>query len=154
LSERPFTLRVKVGVNEVEITGDPREVMRTLDELPQIVKKVTDAFGASQPVQAAKDGGRMEQAGEEEYPALTLDPGVACPDAIVRLLATEWGRKRPRTLGEIIEALKVNALHYPEGTVKGRLTDLTKRGTLRRIKEERGYGYILVKPLSGETLQS
>jgi len=40
----------------------------------------------------------------------------------------------------------VNAIHYPEGTVKGRLTDLTKRGVLRRISSRKGYEYILIKP--------
>jgi len=48
-------------------------------------------------------------------------------------------------LNEILEAMKVNAIHYPLGTVKGRLTDLTKRGVLRRIKSNGSYGYILIK---------
>jgi len=59
------------------------------------------------------------------------------------ILSTEWGRKKPRHLGEIMEAMKMNALHFPIGTVKGRLTDLTKKGLLRRIKGEKGYNYIV-----------
>ena len=83
---------------------------------------------------------------KEEYPTLSLPPNASCPDVIVELLKTDWGRKAPRTLNEIMEAMKLNALHYPKGTVSGRLADMTKKGVLRRIQTERGYGYILIKP--------
>ncbi len=150
MSERPFTVRVKVGGNEVEISGTQVEVMNTLGNVSDIVKKVAEAFAEAQPhpsvpIPVVESQG-VVAASPEEYPSLSLDPGIACPEAIVRLLSTDWGRKQPRALGELLEAMKVSAIHYPEGTVKGRLTDLTKRGVLRRIKGERGYGYILVKP--------
>lgn len=150
MSERPFKVRVKVGDNEVEISGTQEEVMNTLGNVSEIVRKVVEAFGEVQTHTnpPAPTGGRGEKItlGNLEYPSLSLDPGISCPEAIVKLLTTDWGRKQPRALGELLEAMKVNAIHYPEGTVKGRLTDLTKRGALRRIKGERGYGYILVKP--------
>jgi len=150
MSERPFTVRVKVGSNEVEISGTQAEVMNTLGNVSEIVKKVAEAFAEAQPHLSASTTVVESQGGgtasSEEYPSLSLDPGIACPEAIVKLLSTEWGRREPRALGGLLEAMKVNAIHYPEGTVKGRLTDLTKRGVLRRIKGERGYGYILVKP--------
>lgn len=150
MSERPFTVRVKVGDNEVEISGTQAEVMNTLGNVSEIVRKVAEAFGEvpthPNPPAPTVGGGENITLGNLEYPSLSLDPGISCPEAIVKLLATDWGRKQPRALGELLEAMKVNAIHYPEGTVKGRLTDLTKRGALRRIKGERGYGYILVKP--------
>jgi len=149
MSDRPFTVKVKVGGNEVEISGTQTEVMNTLGNVSEIVKKVAEAFAEAQlhpisPTPVVDNQGNV--ASPEEYPSLSLDPGIACPEAIVKLLSTEWGKKQPRALGELLEAMKVSAIHYPEGTVKGRLTDLTKRGVLRRIKGERGYGYILVKP--------
>jgi len=150
LSERAFKVRVKIGDNEVEISGNQAEVMNTLGNVSEIVRKVAEAFGE---VQTHSDSPAPTERSQEnisvrieEFPSLSLDPGIVCPEAIVKLLATDWGRKQPRALGELLEAMKVNAIHYPEGTVKGRLTDLTKRGALRRIKAERGYGYILVKP--------
>jgi len=149
LSERILKVRVKVGDSEVEVSGTEAEVMNTLSNVYEVVRKVAEALGAVQihPVStvSGEENSGLASTPVEEYPSLSLDPAIACPEAIVKLLATEWGRKQPRALGELLEAMKVNAIHYPEGTVKGRLTDLTKRGVLRRIKGERGYGYILVK---------
>ena len=65
-------------------------------------------------------------------------------DAIIAVLSTGWGRKQPRNMREILETMKVNALHFPIGTVKGRLTDLTKKGRLRRIRGAKGYSYVVV----------
>ncbi|MEM2921544.1 MAG: hypothetical protein QXF26_04420 [Candidatus Bathyarchaeia archaeon] len=147
MSERILRIRVKVGENEVEVSGTESEVINTLSNVSEVVKKVVEALGAARAQGSTTETVQdiLQPAQTEEYPSLSLDPGIACPEAIVKLLATEWGRRRPRALGELLEAMKVNAIHYPEGTVKGRLTDLTKKGVLRRIKGERGYGYILVK---------
>lgn len=151
MSEKSFTVRVKVGGNEIEISGTQTEVLGTLGDVSEIVRKVAEAFSSvpNQLVSGVSADQVHETARKKEsegYPSLALDPSITCPEAITKLLSTDWGKKQPRSLGEILEAMKVNAIHYPEGTVKGRLTDLTKRGILRRIKGDRGYEYILVKP--------
>ncbi len=146
MSETPFTIRLKISDCEMELTGSRTEVMQTLDELPQIVGKVVEAFNL--PQEAKLRPPQQQEAVEaapQEFPAITAQVGTSCPDAIVSVLSTGWGREKPRYLNEILEAMKVNALHFPEGTVKGRLTDLTKRGMLRRIKGEKGYGYVMAK---------
>lgn len=144
MSESPFTIRVKIGNYEMELTGSHADVVHTLDELPKIVEKVIEAFN---PTQTLKVSGVQEsvETAEEQFPTIGAQPGISCPDAILTILSTGWGRERPRHLAEIMEAMKVNALHFPTGTVKGRLTDLTKKGTLRRIRGEKGYGYVVVK---------
>jgi hypothetical protein len=144
-SERPFTVRIRIGTNEIEVSGTHEEVMRTLGNISELVSKVTTAFGnTSSPPTALGDEENSQMS--EEFPSIAIDPATSCPDAIIQLLSTDWGRRKPRTLSEILAAMKVNAIHYPEGTVKGRLTDLTKRGVLRRINSGRGYEYILIKP--------
>jgi len=144
-NERPFTIRIRIGTNEIELSGSHEEVMRTLGNISELVSKVTVAFGKTSTSTLVQENEQPSQT-PEEFPSVAIDPATSCPDAIVQLLSTDWGRMKPRTLGELLAAMKVNAVHYPEGTVKGRLTDLTKKGVLRRIKSGRGYEYILVKP--------
>ncbi|MCJ7631812.1 hypothetical protein MUP77_05365 [Candidatus Bathyarchaeota archaeon] len=144
--DKPFTVRVRIGNNEVEVSGSHDEVMKTLGNISELVSNVTTAFGNTSYQHPVKENQSSSQEPEDEFPSISIDPATACPDALVQLLSTDWGRKEPRTLGELLAAMKVNAIHYPEGTVKGRLTDLTKKGVLRRISSRRGYEYILIKP--------
>ena len=149
MSSQPFTIRVKIRENEIELSGSQEDVLKTLDSLPAIVDKVTVAFGTIQPTITKIEPQQQIQVTsepvEDTYPTITVTPETPCPEAIVKLLSTDWARREPRRLNEILEALKVNAIHYPIGTIKGRLTDLTKRGALRRIKSNGSYGYILIK---------
>jgi hypothetical protein len=145
-NDRAFTVRIRIGNNEIEISGTHEEVTRTLDDISELVSKVTSAFGNIPTPHHIQVNEQTTQKSEEEFPSITIDPATACPDAIIQILSTDWGKRKPRTLGEQLMAMKVNAIHYPEGTVKGRLTDLTKRGVLRRISSRRGYEYILIKP--------
>jgi len=144
VGETPFTIRIKIGNHEMELTGSRADVMQTLGELPKIVGKVIEAFNSTRVLEVSPQE-EPEVTAEEGFPTVSVQAGTSCPDAIVAVLSTDWGRERPRNLGEILEALKVNALHFPMGTVKGRLTDLTKKGTLRRIRGEKGYSYVLAK---------
>jgi len=144
MSETPFTIRLKISNYEIELTGSRTEVMQTLDELPKIVRKVVEAFNLPQELRTRPQQEPPETT-SQEFPVITAQTGISCPDAIVTVLSTGWGREKPRYLNEILEAMKVNALHFPEGTVKGRLTDLTKKGILRRIRGEKGYGYVMAK---------
>ena len=148
MTNQPFTIRIRIGANEVELSGASQtDVLKALDNLPEIVGKVTQAFGNVQPLTIMKTESQTQsiQSEETDYPTITVTPETSCPDAIIKLLSTDWARREPRRLNDILEAMKVNAIHYPLGTVKGRLTDLTKRGVLRRIKNNGSYGYILIK---------
>ena len=137
-----FSMSIKMGKYEIQLSGSKEDVIEILDRLPGIIGALTEAFNLT----VKGTNSMVEEEGEvEEYPTLTIPPSANCPEAIVSILSTEWGRKTPRTLKEILEALKLNALHYPKGTVSGRLADMTRKGILRRVKTERGYGYILIQ---------
>ena len=146
MSAQPFKLRVRIDDKEVELSGSREDVMTALEDLSTIVNKVSDAFSKATTV--TTHAHLMPEArpeSEEAFPTVTIPPDAPCPEVITSLLSTEWGRSKPRTLSDLLEAMKVNAIHYPIGTVKGRLTDLTKRGALRRIRTNEGYRYILLK---------
>ena len=144
--EKLFSIRVRIGNNEIEISGKHEDVMSTFQNISELVSKTSEAFGQTPNQQAVQLSEQTAQNADEAFPSISIDPATPCPDAIVQILSTDWGKKKPRTLGELLAAMKVNAIHYPEGTVKGRLTDLTKRGVLRRISSRKGYEYILIKP--------
>jgi hypothetical protein len=141
VSASPFTIKIRFGNKEVEFSGSKEDVLEAVDNFPTIMEKVAHAFTTT----PKKPLAEPLSAGKEKLPSISVDPDTPCPEAILKLLSTEWGREKPRKLRELLDVMKINAIHYPVGTVKGRLTDLTKKGALRRVKEGREYGYIRVK---------
>ncbi|MGB9134050.1 MAG: hypothetical protein WCC63_00455 [Candidatus Bathyarchaeia archaeon] len=151
----PFSLRIKINQNEVEISGTQKEVLTTIKELPRIVEKVSKAFTrttretppttaekpAEKPITVRLTTPATMQS--KMYPS--IKGAKNCSEAVVKLLETEWGTWKPRTMPEIVEALKANALHYPPSTLSGVLMWLVKKGKVRRWKTDAGYVYILAE---------
>lgn len=129
----PFSFRVKMGRQEVEISGSREEVIKTIEELPRLITNVSKAFESTRNKVASS--GSVVQA----YPSLSSS---GCSDAILELLGTEWG-SQARTLTEIGEGLKANALHYPSTTLSGVLAWLVRKNKIKRWKTDRGYVYVL-----------
>ncbi len=139
----PFTIKIKVKDNEIELSGSKEDVMDALNNFSDIMTKITRTFTSSSSIQSTLQ--MPKTIPTSKFPSISVSPDTPCPDTILKLLSTEWGREKPRKLRELLEAMKVNAIHYPIGTIKGRLTDMTKKGFLRRVKEGREYAYIRVK---------
>jgi len=64
-----------------------------------------------------------------------------CSDALRAVMKTDWGRQ-PRSMKEIKKALDTNGLYFSKGILSGTLTAMTKRGELRRVKEEGRWKYL------------
>lgn len=153
----PFSFRVRLGEYEVELNGTKQEVLDTIKDLPALVGKVSKAFEESQikSTSAPSKPLTVRIAPSSNNPATTTPtppipiPSIPhtqqCNQAVLSLLETDWGRWKPRTLPEIIEALKVNAIHYPATTLSGVLNWLVKKGKVRRWKTDEGYVYILTE---------
>lgn len=75
----------------------------------------------------------------------------SCSEAILKLLASDWGRQ-PRTLTELREALKANAVYNPSTTLSGVLTWLLRKNKIKRWKTDKGYAYVLAggRPENGK----
>jgi hypothetical protein len=144
VTENLFSIRIKLGDNEVELNGSFTEILQVLSELPTIIERVSDVLKITSTQSKLKKEPTLKPF-EEKLPVIRASSNSTCPEAITQILSTNWGRKQPRYFREILDAMKTNALHYPTGTVKGRLTDLTKKGVLRRIRSEKGYGYVLAR---------
>jgi len=137
----PFCLRVRLGRCEIEVSGSRDDVLKTFEDLPKLVATVSEAFG-SFGIEAAEASVQARPAlGASAYPS--IESCGNCSDAVLRLLETDWGRQQPRTLPELIEAMRVNAIHYPATTLSGVLSWLVRKGKIKRWKTEKGYVYVL-----------
>jgi len=148
MSRPPFRLRVRIGDMEVELGGVRDEVISALDDLDEIVEKVSNAFKLD------VNSTQVEQIAPTAPPSEpTMFPKISrtsqCGDAVVALLSTDWGRS-PRTIAEIREAMEANAIFFPKTTLSGVLVWLVKKNKIRRWKDKRrGYVYIHHEPEGG-----
>jgi len=143
-----FGFRVRMGDYEVEINGDREEVLKTIKELPSLMADVYKAFEVSKPKTTATltvktAAAKEEEASVEKYPKILRVK--SCGDAVLKVLETDWGKWRPRTIGELKEALKSNGLRYPGRTLSGVLLGLVRKGKIRRWKTDAGCVYILAE---------
>lgn len=145
MEQTPFRLKVKIGEREVELGGEKQEVLSTLDDLKEIVYKVTIAFdGGPRPEARLVEPAIAAEDESLEYP--NIPRTNQCSEAVVSLLSTDWG-KTPRAIGELREAMDANAVFFPGTTLSGVLLWLVKKGKLRRWKDKkRGYLYVVNTP--------
>ena len=147
----PFSLRVRLGHCEVEISGSREEVLKTIDDLQNLVAVVSEAFAQAGVAVSVSNG----QPPQSSPTARSVSASVAypsiqgsgnCSDAVLRLLETDWGRSTLRTLPELVEAMRVNAIHYPVTTLSGVLNWLVRKSRVKRWKTDKGYVYVLAGP--------
>jgi len=149
----PFSMRVRLGRCEVEISGSRDEVLQTVKDLPNLVAAISEAFvqaGMEVSNVPAVESASSLPSSSASTPVSMVYPSIQssgnCSDAVLRLLSTDWGRATPRMLPELIEAMKANAVHYPATTLSGVLNWLVRKGRVKRWKTDKGYVYVLVAP--------
>jgi hypothetical protein len=143
-----FVFRVKLGECEIEVVGTRDEVLKTIEDLSSLISNVQKAFDAVRPKKFATltvktEAPKDEKTASEKYPRISA--AETCDEAILRLLETDWGKWRPRTVEELRDALKANGLEYPGRTLAGVLLDLVKKEKIRRWNTDSGYVYILAE---------
>jgi hypothetical protein len=136
-----------MGEYEVEINGTREEVLKTIGELPSLTVNVHKAFESLKPKTVAtltlKKEGAKEEALMQKYPKILRTE--KCDEAILRILETDWGKWRPRTVTELKDALKENKLKFSGRILAGVLMGLVRKGKVRRWKTDAGYVYILAE---------
>ena len=156
-----FAFRIKIGEYEVEISGKHEEVTKTIENLPSLVTNVQKAFENLKPKTIATLTVKTEPTKSESSESVAQsNPRVAsaanCKEAILRILETDWGKWRPRTMEELKAAMKANELTYSGRVLNETLNELANKGMVRRWNTNTGFVYILAeeKPLSsGEEVQ-
>jgi hypothetical protein len=143
-----FGFRAKVGEYEIEINGNREEVLKTIEDLPSLMGNVHKAFESVKPrkvatltvkTEAAKD----ERTPSQKYPRISFTESY--DEAVLRILETDWGKWRPRTIDELKEALKANGMDYPGRTLAAVLMGLVKKEKIRRWNTDAGNVYILAE---------
>ena len=146
-AQKNFVFRVKMGEYEVEINGTREEVLKTIEELPSLTVNVHKAFESLKPKTAAtltlKKEGAKEEALMHKYPKVLRTE--KCDEAFLRILESDWGKWRPRTIEELKEALKANELSFSGRILAGVLMGLVRKGKVMRWKTDAGYVYILAE---------
>jgi len=145
-----FSFRAKIGECEVELSGTRDEVVRMIKDLPSLMSDVHKAFEGLKPKTTTtltiKTGAGAEVKGEgsvQKYPKIAETESAS--EAVLGLLATDWGKWRPRTIEELRGALEANGLSFPGNTLTGVLLGLVKKGKVRRWKTDSGVVYILAE---------
>ena len=144
-------IRLKIGVNEIEIYGTKDDMQFLGDLALKIYNELNSTPEAAAGVSEQESGSNVVM--PEQLPNVQLDPNASLPVNILKLFTNEWGSK-PRRLSEVKEVLDSFGLVYPKQTVAVSLLRLAKEGKIRRFKNERGE-YIampskLVKEPQGE----
>lgn len=142
-----FTFKVKMGEYEVELSGTREEVLKTVRELSPLITSVHKAFENVKPktvtTLTVKTEPTKDQAKTQKYPKIL--PTQDCEEAIMKVLGTDWGKWRPRTLEELKEALQANGMNHSVRVLTGALNRLVKKGKIRRWNTDAGFVYILVE---------
>jgi len=143
-----FALRVKMGEYEVEVTGAHEQVLETLKALPSLISDIDKAFEKVKPKKVAtltvKTGApSAEKPPSQQLPQISYTAKL--DEALLKILETDWGKWRPRTIDELSEALKANELEHSVRTLTAVLIELVKKEKIRRWSTDTGYVYILAE---------
>ncbi|RLI30712.1 hypothetical protein DRO51_04695 [Candidatus Bathyarchaeota archaeon] len=150
-------LRLRVGCSELQLEGSRQNILEMIEkDLPKIFEAISkvEVFKGKEeyhkPLTQQEESFSTSYGLAESYPQISAK---SCSEAILQLLSTPWGKKKPRTLSEIKEVLDANALHYSNKVVGFTLTRLTKKQKVRRWKTEHGYVYTLTSSGAEEGLR-
>jgi len=143
-----FAFRAKMGDCEIEINGNREEVLKTIEDLPSLMSNVHKAFESAKPKKVTTltvktEAPKEEKAPSQKYPRIL--PTENYDEAVLRVLETDWGKWRPRTLDELKDALKANGIDYPGRTLGAVLMGQVKKGKIRRWNTDAGNVYILAE---------
>jgi hypothetical protein len=148
-SGEEFSFRVKFGDYEVEVRGSRGDVLEAIKELPNLMSNLGKAFENLKPETVATVTVKAPvttvkgESPVEKYPKI---PKVeSCGEAVLKVLESDWGKWRPRTIVELKEALAVNNLRFPGRNLAGELLGLVRKGVVRRWKTDKGHVYILAE---------
>jgi hypothetical protein len=143
-----FAFRVKMGEYEVEVKGKREDVTKTIENLPILISQVHKAFDSVKPKTVATLTVKTEPSSKStsEEPAQSYPKIVSsanCEEAVIKILETDWGKWRPRTIEELKETMKANGLKFSDHVLDDALHKLGDKGMVRRWNTNTGFVYIL-----------
>jgi hypothetical protein len=143
-----FAFRLKMGDHEVEIGGSHEDVLNAIRDLPNLMAGIDKAFEKIKPKRSATLTVKTETAETQKTPSKQfpqIQSSGRLDETILRILETDWGKWRPRTIDELDEALKANRIEQLPRTLAGVLMRLVKKEKIKRWNTNAGYVYILAE---------
>ncbi len=163
-------VKLKIGLNEVEIEGTTSDIEKTIELIPAMLQALPDEMLDQQPRLALTrpdvENSRLDsftssssrssqpsvkpQSPPSVFPEIHVEKGDSLSDIITKLFTDSWGRN-PRKLGDVRDALQSYGHVYPKQSVAVALLRLAQSGKLRRFKSEGGeFVYTASTSLSSE----
>ncbi len=145
-------IKLKIGVNEVEIEGSTSDIEKAIKLIPDIIQTLPEEI-LEQKIDTSTSQNTAESIRLDSYipsphaaattpqpsnfPEIQIGKGDSLSDIITKLFTNSWGRS-PRKLGEVREALQTYGQAYPKQSVAVSLLRLAQSAKLRRFKGEGG----------------
>jgi hypothetical protein len=147
---KTFAFRVKMGDYEVELGGTRDEVLKTIEMLPALMVSVHKGLEVVKPktvatitVKTAASKEKEKDLLRERFPIIPQADSV--DESVLRVLGTDWGKWRPRTIDELRHALKANHVDCSAKSLSAILGTFEREGKVRRWKTDGGFVYILAE---------
>jgi hypothetical protein len=142
-----FGIRIRMGEYEVDVNGTREEVLKTFEDISKLIANVNKAFESVKPktvtTLTVKTAAAKQETKTENYPK--IGSTATGDEAVLKVLESDWGKWRPRTMEELKGTLDANGLDYSSRVLGGVLMGLVKRGTVRRWNTDAGFVYILAE---------
>ena len=106
------------------------ELISTLEKL-EVIEKVIPRTITLNEVQGDSSG----------IPKISSSIGPS--QAVREVLGSPWGKTESRTMKEINTVLETNAIYFSASSLSGVLTNMIKKGELKRSKKEDQWAYTL-----------
>ncbi len=135
MSSNNVKIKVKFGVNEVEIESPLGSIRDAIDVIPNIIKNIGNSVKNAEQVTAelTEQANALESRVPQNMPEIKINKGDSLSDMIVKMFKDIWG-KQSRRLADVRQVLDSYGLSYPKQSVAVTLMRLAQNGKLRRFK--------------------
>ena len=155
MSSNNVKIKVKFGVNEVEIESPLESIRDAIDVIPSIIRNIGSNVKGAENVTAelSEQVNNLESRISQNVPEIKIAKGDSLSDMIVKMFKDVWG-KQSRRLADVRQVLDSYGLSYPKQSVAVTLMRLAQNGKLRRFKGTDGeFVYTAATSLLSESPQ-
>ncbi len=139
MSSNNVKIKVKFGVNEVEIESPLGSIRDAVDAIPSIIRNLGSNVKIAENVTAelTEQVNAVQTKALVDVPEIKIEKGDSLSDMIVKMFKDSWG-KHSKRLSDVRQALETYGLSYPKQSVAVTLMRLAQNGKLRRFKGNDG----------------
>jgi len=142
VSSELIKLRIKKGLNEIEIESTVEQLNQISDTISEIFDKISDSNGTQHSIlQSSFDANNNDDNAlsnvSNQLPEFIVSKDESLSSILLKIFQDKWA-KNPKKLGEIRKVLQSYGLSYPKQSVAVALLRLAQSGKLRRFKSNDG----------------